>query len=214
MSNQGTIPTKEQAPGLIKRIWRFLRHPAATISAGALLFVGIVIGVAFWGSFNWSMEMTNTEQFCIGCHEMEANVYAEYTESAHYSNASGVRAKCADCHVPKEWVHKVVRKVQASREVYHKILGTIDTPEKFEEKRLELATNVWKAMKKTDSRECRNCHEFDSMDFVMQEGRAADAHSQAFKEGKTCIDCHQGIAHRLPANAIEVYKEQISAVYD
>ncbi|SFT57661.1 periplasmic nitrate reductase subunit NapC [Pseudovibrio denitrificans] len=214
MSNQGAIPNKDQGPGLIKRIWRFLRHPAATISAGALLLIGVVVGVAFWGSFNWSMEMTNTEEFCIGCHEMEANVYAEYTETAHYNNASGVRATCPDCHVPKEWVHKVVRKVQATRELYHKALGSIDSPAKFEEKRLELATNVWTAMKKTDSRECRNCHEFDSMDFVLQEGRASAAHSDAFKEGKTCIDCHQGIAHSLPANALEAYKEKVSAVYD
>ncbi|MCK5539260.1 MAG: NapC/NirT family cytochrome c, partial [Bacteroidales bacterium] len=130
---------------------------------------------------------------------MEENVYQEYTETIHYSNRTGVRATCPDCHVPKEWVHKIVRKIKASNELYHKMLGTIDTPEKFESKRLQLATNEWKRMLKTDSRECRNCHEFDSMDFDKQEERSADRHDEAIENGWTCIQCHKGIAHELPA---------------
>ncbi|WP_310620363.1 NapC/NirT family cytochrome c [Flexibacterium corallicola] len=214
MSNQsGTIHSAGK-DSFLKKIWRLLSRPATTISAGLLLFAGLITGVVFWGGLNWSMEMTNTESFCIGCHEMENTVYQEYIESPHYSNASGVRASCSNCHVPDEWTHKVVRKIQASREVYHKVLGSINTPEKFEAKRLELATNVWKAMKSTDSRECRNCHEMASMDFVLQETRASVAHSDALDTGKTCIDCHQGIAHDLPAGAMDAYKENISKVYD
>ena len=125
-----------------------------------VLFVGFVIGILFWGGFNWAMEATNTEKFCISCHEMRDNVYAEYVQTSHYTNRTGVRATCPDCHVPKEWVHKIKRKIQASNELYHKVLGTIDTPEKFEAKRLQLAQNVWRAMKETDSRECRNCHDY------------------------------------------------------
>ncbi|MCW8881701.1 MAG: NapC/NirT family cytochrome c, partial [Sedimenticola sp.] len=116
-----------------------------------LLIVGIVLGIILWGGFNTAMEATNNEQFCISCHEMEENVYQELQDTIHFTNRTGVRATCPDCHVPKEWVHKVIRKIQASNEIYHKLMGTIDTPEKFEEKRLELAQNVWKAMKDTDS---------------------------------------------------------------
>ena len=83
----------------------------------------------------------------------------EYKDSIHYTNRTGVRATYPDCHVPKEWAYKVVRKIQATNELLHKALGTIDTPEKFESKRLEIARHVWKAMKDTDSRECRNCHD-------------------------------------------------------
>jgi len=166
------------------------------------LFIGTIIGIIFWGGFNWSMEMTNTESFCISCHEMKDNVYEEYTETVHYSNRTGVRATCPDCHVPKEWIHKVIRKIKATNELYHKLLGTIDTKEKFNKKRLHLAKNVWRAMKATDSRECRNCHDYQSMDFDKQEGRSSDRHEEAFDEGntpkQTCIDCHQGIAHKLP----------------
>ncbi len=173
------------------------------------LFVGTIIGIVFWGGFNWSMELTNTESFCISCHEMKDNVYEEYTETAHYTNRTGVRATCPDCHVPKEWIHKVVRKVQATNELYHKLMGTIDTKEKFNERRLYLSKRVWRAMKTTDSRECRNCHDFESMDFDKQEGRSSDRHEEAFEEGsgKTCIDCHQGIAHKLPKGWEKAAKE-------
>ncbi len=177
------------------------------------LLVGIVIGILFWGGFNWALELTNTEAFCISCHEMEENVYQELQETVHYTNRTGVRATCPDCHVPREWIHKIVRKIKASNELYHKALGTIDTPEKFEDKRLELAMNEWKRMKATDSRECRNCHNFGQMDLDKQDERSADQHDPHVWEvldgenpSKTCIDCHKGIAHSLPEGWEEAVK--------
>ncbi len=161
----------------------------------ALLFIA---GVLFWGGFNTAMEWTNREEFCISCHEMKDNVYQEYRNTIHASNRSGVRATCPDCHVPKEWGPKMIRKIQASNEVLHKVLGTIDTPEKFNAKRLELAKHEWERMKKTDSRECRNCHNFGSFDYAEQNRRSSRMHQTGLNEGKTCIDCHKGIAHTLP----------------
>jgi len=162
---------------------------------GAALFF-MIVGVIFWGGFNTAMEATNTLEFCISCHEMEENVYQEYKKTIHYTNRSGVRATCSDCHVPDPWVHKVVRKVQASNEILHKVLGTIDTPEKFDGKRLELARHVWDAMKATDSRECRNCHDFGSMNPEDQKKRSRKQHINGIQAGNTCIDCHKGIAHK------------------
>ncbi len=182
----------------ISRIWAIIKRPTARYSLGTLLMGGFVAGIIFWGGFNTAMEMTNTEEFCISCHEMRTNVYEEYKETVHYNNRTGVRATCPDCHVPKEWNYKVMRKIQASNELLHKALGTIDTREKFEAKRLELAQNVWRAMKNTDSRECRNCHDYESMDFVDQGRRAVKQHSEGLDSGDTCIDCHKGIAHELP----------------
>ncbi len=178
------------------------------------LLTGIILGILFWGGFNWTLAMTNTEQFCISCHEMEENVYQELQETVHWSNRTGVRATCPDCHVPKDWTHKIIRKIQASNEIYHKLMGTIDTPEKFESKRLELALHEWKRMKDSDSRECRNCHNFGSMDLEKQEERSAERHDphvwevQDGKEPtKTCIDCHKGIAHHLPEGWEEAAKK-------
>ena len=186
--------------GRIRRLWRWFWSPAK-VSLGALLILGFVFGIIFWGGFNTAMEATNTEAFCVTCHEMEQNVYREYRQTVHYTNRTGVRATCPDCHVPKDWVHKVVRKVQASNELYHHFLGDVGTPEKFDAKRLELAKNVWRTMKTTDSRECRNCHNLTYMDFSRQEKRSNEKHQEALKNGMTCIDCHKGIAHHLPAGA-------------
>ena len=157
-----------------------------------------VAGIVFWGGFNTAMELTNRESFCISCHEMRDNVYAEYRNTIHYSNRSGVRATCPDCHVPKEWGPKIVRKIQASNELLHKFLGSIDTPEKFDAKRLELARHEWDRLKKTDSQACRNCHNFEYFDYGAQGRRSANMHQTGLAEGKTCIDCHKGIAHKLP----------------
>jgi nitrate/TMAO reductase-like tetraheme cytochrome c subunit len=164
-----------------------------------VFIVGTLSGIIFWGGFHTVVEETNSLEFCISCHEMTP-VYEEYKASIHYKNASGVRAICSDCHVPREWLPKMVRKVQATNELYHKMVGTIDTPEKFEAKRLEMAEHVWATMLATDSRECRNCHSFESMDFHKQERRSAEKMQKVInkKTGETCIECHKGIAHKLP----------------
>ena len=188
-------------------LWRRFWSPAVGIALGTLLTVGFVVGILFWGGFHWALEMTNTEQFCISCHEMKDNVYAEYRNTVHFSNKSGVRASCPDCHVPKEWGYKIKRKIQASNELWHHFLGTVDTKEKFNEKRIHLATNEWKRMKESDSRECRNCHKYDFMEYSVQEPRAAKYHQDGLSSGKTCIDCHRGIAHKLPPNANEAYQK-------
>lgn len=182
-------------------IWRWLWTPSKRYTLAGIMLFGIMLGILGWGAFNTAMEMTNTEDFCISCHEMRNNVYAEYKETIHYTNRTGVRATCADCHVPKEWIYKVIRKVQATNELYHKVMGTIDTREKFEAKRLEMATHVWDAMKKNDSRECRNCHRFDYMDLTKQEKRSRKRHDKGMRKGETCIDCHKGIAHEMPEGA-------------
>ena len=175
----------------------------------AAFFIG---GNLFWGGFNWSLELTNTEQFCISCHEMREFVYKEYKTSAHYTNHSGVRASCPDCHVPKEWFYKVVRKIRATNELFQWMRGTIDTPEKFEAKRLQLAGNVWTSMKEADSRECRNCHDIDSMNRDRQTAKTWTTHQLARKWDKTCIDCHQGIAHSLPKGFNK--EAQMDALHD
>ena len=198
-------------PGLLRRLWQFVSKPSVTYSLGVLTIGGFVVGILFWGGFHWALEMTNTEKFCISCHEMKDNVFAEYEGTIHQNNGSGVRATCPDCHVPKEWGPKLIRKVQATRELYgHFVTRSIWTEEKFNALRGQLAKSEWARMKKNDSQECRNCHAFDFMDFTMQENRAAFNHQQALDEGKTCIDCHQGIVHKLPANYLDLYQDMIS----
>lgn len=184
---------------LLKRLWSTIRRPSVHYSLGFLTLGGFIMGVVFWGGFNTALELTNTETFCTGCHEMRDNVFAELKSTIHYTNRSGVRASCPDCHVPHKWTDKIARKMQASKEVWGKIFGTINTRDKFLEKRLELAQHEWKRLKANNSLECRNCHSSDSMDITRQSSRAAAQHQRFLFTGeKTCIDCHKGIAHQLP----------------
>lgn len=156
---------------------------------GTLTFVLLAGGV---------VEGTNSLEFCVSCHSMEQTVYQEYKESTHYKNSFGVRVGCPDCHVPKQYPDKLKAKVIAAKDVWHEILGTIDTKEKFEARRLEMAQRVWARMEETESQECRNCHGFDAMVFEDQGRRARRKHPKAQEDGKHCINCHKGIVHELP----------------
>jgi cytochrome c-type protein NapC len=184
---------------LLWTCWWLLTRPASFLSLGFLTLGGFVAGIIFWGGFNTALEATNREAFCISCHEMRENVYQELRQTIHFTNRSGVRATCPDCHVPHEWTDKIARKMQASKEVWGHLFGTISTRDKFVEKRRTLAEHEWARLKANNSLECRNCHSADSMDLTKQAPRAAQTHERFLLTGeKTCIDCHKGIAHRLP----------------
>lgn len=186
-------------PGWWTRLWR---RPQKWWLFGIPLggFLAFIGGILVWGGFNTAIESTNTLAFCTSCHEMRDNVYQEYKTSVHYSNAYGVRAICTDCHVPKSWGAMVLRKISAMRELFFHFAGAVSTKEKFEAKRLGMAEDVWRQMRATDSRECHNCHSFAAMNLVAQSRQAARKHSPDWiaKTGETCIDCHQGIVHKLP----------------
>lgn len=182
--------------------WARLRAKLGTYAPMKLAIVAVLIGLAVGAgglaATAGALAFTNTEQFCIGCHEMKDNVYAEYKGTIHDTNRTGVRATCPDCHVPHEIGPKLVRKVHASWELYGAMIGKIDTKEKFEKYRHEMATRVWTQMKDTDSRECRNCHTRDAMSKDLQSAKAQARHATAETEGRTCIECHFGIAHKEP----------------
>jgi cytochrome c-type protein NapC len=175
-----------------------LRKPSTKYSFVGIASLFFALGIIFWGGFNTAIEQTNRLEFCITCHEMRDNVYQEYKKTIHYSNRTGVRAICSDCHVPRDWTHKMVRKIQASGEVWSTLIGRVDTKEKFEANRMRLATDEWARMKSTNSRECRNCHDFEAMSGDMQKQTVFKKHMKARDDGQTCIDCHKGIAHHLP----------------
>ena len=181
---------------MIKKLWNFVWSPSARFSLGGLIIFGMVVGIILWGGFNWGLQVSNTEQFCTSCHEMRDNVFEESKSHIHYMNQYGVNAICADCHEPhNDWFALVWRKMKASKELYHKVLGTISTREKFLAHRRELAEEVWATMKANDSAACRHCHKVDRMDFSKQSRRARVSHQTMKQNGDTCIDCHKGIAH-------------------
>jgi cytochrome c-type protein NapC len=187
---------------MIKGWWQKLQQRCTTCSRVTLglgvLVAGLLISGGFMIAGAAGLAWTNTEQFCIGCHEMRENVYAEFKGTIHDVNRSGVRAICSNCHVPHEPIPLIKRKIRASLELWGHFTGVIDTKEKFAAHRYKLATRVWTRMKQTDSLECRNCHHADAMDPEKQTDKAKARHARMKSEGLTCIDCHFGIAHHEP----------------
>ena len=188
---------------MFKKSWQALRARCATCATTTIVIgsiaIGLVVAAILIAGGAYGLAWTNTEGFCIGCHEMRSNPYAEYQDTIHDTNRSGVRAICSDCHVPREPGAMLVRKVEATFELWgHFVTGVIDTKEKYEKHRYEMAKKVWTRMKKTDSLECRNCHNDAKMSADLQTEKARARHAKGRAEGLTCIDCHFGIAHAEP----------------
>lgn len=159
----------------------------------------MLLGAAGWQGVQATIAYTNTTAFCVSCHEMAAQAEVEWKQSVHFNNASGVRAECADCHVPEAFIPKMIRKIEASNDLWQHFQGSIDTPEKYEARRLIMAEREWARMIKSDSATCRSCHSYDAMAWAKQTPRAEKEMKAAHEQGKTCIECHKGVAHSLPA---------------
>jgi cytochrome c-type protein NapC len=167
------------------------------IPVGGLLMA--VVGIVLANGSSYALHATSSNEFCSNaCHYQRDIAAVELAASVHGSNAAGVRASCPDCHVPKPFVPLMIRKIEATTELWGHLTGIIDTPEKYEAHRLTMAQRVWDTMKRTDSRECRTCHDFKAMKFDDQERVASRRHQNAIEKGQTCIDCHKGVAHHLP----------------
>lgn len=177
-----------------RRIVHGLRAPATLIFVG-----GLAAGVILVVLSNVMVHATGTNEFCAGaCHSMRFPS-EEYQQSLHYLNHSGVRATCADCHIPHEYPQKLVHKaISGVRDVIAETRGVIDTREKYETRRIEMAQREIARLKARDSAECRHCHGIDFMDLKRQSAYTARAHRQAVETNRTCVDCHRGVAHTYP----------------
>lgn len=174
-------------------MWHKLLRSNRKLTVLSLLLVGIVMGVVGTVSFDATMEWSNTDSFCLGCHNHEIP-YQQLQATVHYRNAHGVVASCSSCHVPHESLPKLLRKVEATKELLSHIQGVIDSDEKYLAHVDEMKRREVSRFKANDSGPCRHCHKVERMDLAWQSSQARKEH-QELSEGKTCIDCHQGIAH-------------------
>lgn len=172
-----------------------LKSKRAAVALG--LVVGMALAAAAGGIAWFGAVHTGTTAFCVSCHSMQTP-YAEYRKSAHFANKSGVRAGCADCHVPRAPLAFVVAKLAAAKDVWGELTGVLDTPQKFAANKLAMAQRVWAIMEASDSRECRACHAYDAMMVDAQRKDAKAQHPRAITRGETCIACHKGLVHAYP----------------
>ena len=177
------------------------------LALGAIT-AGIVIGVVGMIGFEATMHYTSTDAFCgESCHEMSIPTAALH-ETGHFRNVHGVSVGCADCHIPEAFVPKMLRKIEASREVWGHFTGLIDTPEKYAAHRPAMQAREIARIKANDSQECRNCHRIERMELAEQDRAVQRYHRGMDQRGKTCIDCHAGLAHPTqPASAADTVGE-------
>jgi len=182
-------------------LWKFLFTPNARYSLGVIAFSGAILGAFGFAGFEVVIHETSTVEFCLVCHDRDIGL--EMAGRPHERGANGLEVGCSDCHLPHSFWPKVVAKTKSGiKDVYHQALGTIDSPAKFEARRMHMATEVWEAMNENDSRECRYCHDETRWSLVKQSEKAIKFHGPALSNGKTCIDCHKGLAHELPEGIV------------
>jgi nitrate/TMAO reductase-like tetraheme cytochrome c subunit len=191
------------------KLWR--RKWLLGIPFGAFLM--FVVGATFVIGSEVAIHMTGTDEFCgTACHSHTQFIDPEWKASVHYSNASGVHAGCADCHIPHEYPQKLIVKAEAGIvDGYNEfILGTISTREKFEKYRAEAAPKIWEQFKANDSKACRTCHSPERFNLAEQGPQAKQAHEFGLGQGLTCIDCHKGVAHLTPDQAARKYQSALA----
>jgi cytochrome c-type protein NapC len=157
--------------------------------------VAALVGVF---AIDFSLEATTTDEFCVSCHEMGDNISGADEERLHLAGSGELHGGCADCHLPKPFLPRLQRKLRASAEIYHHLLGTLDSPESFEARRLQMAQRGWGQMYHNDSVECRSCHDDLQAARAGYHEAAREYHLRADENGVSCIDCHKGLTHRMP----------------
>jgi nitrate/TMAO reductase-like tetraheme cytochrome c subunit len=185
----------------ISKVWK---QPSKKWLLGIPLggLIAFVLGAVALGTMNFVLHETSTTEFCYSCHSHEAFIKPEYEASSHFVNQAGVRAGCSDCHLPHDnWFEYVWTKAVVSLDIIPEIMGKLDTAEKYEAHRAEMAESVWRQFKENDSKFCRGCHSVEAMDLEAQGRSTARRHSKAAERSETCIDCHYGIVHQEPEGA-------------
>jgi cytochrome c-type protein NapC len=183
--------------GFIVELWDVLRRPSSVFGLGVLVLAGFVAGVVFWGGFNTALELTNTEKFCTGCHEMRDNVFAELKSTIHFTNRS-VRARAVPIATSAQVVDRQDRAQDASLQGG---LGPSIRHHRHKENSSTIGSSCATRMGTLQGQRLPGMPQLPqhrSMD-IPSSRRASVAHQRfLFTAEKTCIDCHKGIAHKLP----------------
>ncbi len=163
----------------------------------AIVFiVGGIAGIIFALSAEEMDRLTTTDEFCTSCHAMQIYIAnAEtYKTSSHQMTASGVRAGCADCHIPTGLVVATyTHVVNGISDIWGQIRHDYENPETWKAEKARLAYAVRDWFRNNDSITCRGCHEEASIKPRRKRGQRQ--HTEARESGMTCIDCHYNLVH-------------------
>jgi cytochrome c-type protein NapC len=166
------------------------------LAAPALLVAGALVGGLAVVASTEINQRTATDAFCTSCHSM-AVLAADphFDQSAHRSNAAGIRVGCSDCHIPPgNWFSETYTHVSLGiKDVIAQYTHNYNDPAVWEKRRVELAGELRDEMRREDSSTCRKCH--DAMAITPKSDAGRSAHAMLKQGGVTCIDCHQNLVH-------------------
>lgn len=153
-----------------------------------LLFFGICLGVVLSLVGAEMIERTSGVEFCSKCHSMEG-MAESYKVSMHGgNNRIGIKAKCADCHLPHDDVFTYVtaKAYTGIRDVLGELFWVDD---------IDWIANLERRKEYTYSNGCQKCHNLDVVKYEIP--KAYLAHRD-FKTGKvdSCVQCHEHVGHK------------------
>lgn len=164
------------------------------IVLGGIFTVGIVLASGFM------IETTNTDQFCISCHEMKPFRQA-WRNSVHGgNNPQGFTAQCVDCHLPHgNFMEYLTTKA---------ITGTGDVIEHltFDGKTFDWKANADKNRPRfTFDSACRRCHHDLTPAGLAPGGLIAHRAYLRGEAKKMCSDCHPHVGHKDMLQKVDAF---------
>jgi nitrate/TMAO reductase-like tetraheme cytochrome c subunit len=174
----------------------------------ALIALGVVVGVGGVAGTTWLVNATSSTNFCAtACHSMQWAA-AAYERGPHYTTSYGVRAGCADCHIPYEdrpatplqYVFGTLwtKGIDGSHDIYAKLIGTISDRARWEANRPRLTAEAEAFFRSTNSVTCQGCHKLDAFSPTGRSAFMANAVHSGLINAATvdCLKCHSGVGHR------------------
>lgn len=199
------------ARAIARRLWQDLHDFFASPLRGGLAMLGIVaaLGLSFVAAEELNVQ-ANSTKFCVSCHSMGAYVYEEFKKSKHFTNASGVRPECGQCHVAKRFWPAVWDHAMGTHDLIAEYSHDWTRTEVFEARRTRMAEKARLKMLDEDSHTCRECHKMEAIAPTRKRGERA--HNDAIKKGSTnCIACHYNLVH-AEAPLTPAFSQAIKAV--
>lgn len=168
------------------------------LGRGQITFIVVIIAIialVVLPFFSWlitdeSLTATSDAKFCVNCHSMEPFEAAHNADVHGGQNAHGVRATCADCHLPHDssFNYMYTKARTGIHDLYVENFGDLENID-WQAKRAHREAYVY------DSG-CLNCHT-NLEEATMSTHEGLIAHRAYFREetDDQCVTCHENVGH-------------------
>lgn len=182
-----------------------------------LLAAGALVGAASLVVATEAVRQASTYEFCSGaCHSMQWATESNQ-RSVHYSNSLGLRAACADCHIPHhtghsgpiEYLELVAFKAKGGiGDLIAEMRGGIPTREKWEREQPRLSQAVVQWFEDSRSITCQGCHDLKAFGGDYSQMTKMVHADLLHATTVNCVKCHKHVGHVYSTSAEDQAKTQ------